>query len=329
MEFGFATIPSLPFHDNLRLIQAAESLGYTWAWVPDQTFYRDPYVMLTAAAGVTRTMRLGVGITNPYTRHPAAAARAAATVDEASGGRFAFGMGAGNQKELIEPLGLHADAPARACRETLRLLRGFWSGEKVDLDGTDFKVRGAQLEFPARPNIPIYIGGRGPEILRLGGQEADGIIFSLSGMDHAMQLVEAGAQGAGRQLADLHQVAWGECALLEAGANLETFRGRVAHVLGRAPEKGLKVMGLTDDEVAAIKQGFAQGGPAGAAPHVTDQMVRRHLVVGTADECAARLNDFQAKGINVFAYLVKETGFADKLRALEAFARHVMPRVAA
>ena len=329
MEFGFATIPSLSFHDNVRLIQAAESLGYHWAWVPDQTFYRDPYVMLTAAAAATRTLRLGVGITNPYTRHPGAAARAAASVDEASNGRFAFGIGAGNQKELIEPLGLTAEAPARACRETIRLLRAFWSGERVELAGTDFSVHGAQLEFPARPSIPIYIGGRGPQILHLGGQEADGIILSLSGLTHALELVEAGARSAGRELSDLHKTAWGECAILEAGANIEEYRQRVAHVLGRAPETGLKVMGLNEDEIGRIKAGFAQSGPAGAAPHVTDRMVQRQLVIGTAEECAARLNDFQAQGVQAYAYLIKEKTFADKLRALESFARQVMPRVAA
>lgn len=328
MEFGFATIPSLPFHDNVRLIQAAESLGYTWAWVPDQTFYRDPYVMLAAAAAATQTIRLGVGITNPYTRHPGAAARAAATVDEASGGRLAFGIGAGNQKELIEPLGLVAEAPARACRETIRLLRAFWSGQPVHLDGTDFAVRGAQLEFPARAGLPIYVGGRGPQILHLAGQEADGVILSLSGMEHALTLVAAGAQSAGRTLADLHKVAWGECAVLDAGANLEDYRLRVAHVLGRAPEKGLKVMGLNDDEIAAIKQGFGQGGPAGAVPHVTDQMVQRHLLIGTADECAARLSGLGAQGVQSYAYLIKEKTFAERLRALETFARQVMPRVA-
>jgi 5,10-methylenetetrahydromethanopterin reductase len=329
MEFGFATIPNLPFHDNVRLIQAAESLGYAWAWVPDQTFYRDPYVMLTAAAAATRTIRLGIGITNPYTRHPAAAARAAASVDEASDGRLAFGLGAGNQKELIEPLGLTADAPARACRETMRLLRAFWAGRPVDQAGTEFSVRGAALEFPARPNIPIYIGGRGPQILHLGGQEADGLILSLSGLTYALELAQAGADSVGRDLGVVHKVAWGECAVLDGDVNLEDYRLRVAHVLGRAPEKGLKVMGLTDDEVAAIRRGFVQGGPAGAAQHVTDTMVQRHLVIGTAEECAARLHEFQSQGVHAYAYLIKETSFADKLRALEGFARQVMPRVAA
>lgn len=328
MEFGFATIPSLPFEDNVRLVQAAESLGYTWAWVPDQTFYRDPYVILAAAAAATRTMRLGVGITNPYTRHPAATARAAATVDEASGGRFAFGIGAGNQMELVAPLGLKAEAPARACRETIRLLRRFWSGEAVQHEGADFQVRGPRLEFPARTGIPIYVGGRGPQILNLAGQEADGVILSLSGMERALELVRAGAESAGRTLADLHQVAWGECVVLEVGADLETYRLRVGHVLGRAPETGLKVMGLDEAEIAAIKQGFAQGGPAGAARHVTDAMVQRHLIIGTAEACAARLSDFAAKGIHAYAYLLKEKSFADKLRALEVFAREVMPRVA-
>lgn len=324
MEFGFAHVPSGPYTESVKLIQLAEDLGYTWAWIADQTYYHDPYLILSAAALSTKHIKLGIGVTNPYTRHPAMTARAAATLDEISSGRFVLGIGAGNQRELIKPLGIQADAPARACREAIHILRGLWSGQPLTALGDEFRVNGIQLEFGARPGIRIYVGGRGPQILSMAGREADGVILSLAGLDRAWDLVMNGAQTVGRNPNALHRVAWGECALLEMGADVERYRVRVAHVLGRAPEKGLRIMGLTQDEIAQIKDAFEKGGPEAAANHVSDQILHRHLLIGTAKECAAELQTLEAKGVQAFAYLIKEQTLTEKRKALETFAHKVM-----
>ncbi len=104
MRFGFGTVPAGPPQDTAALVAHAERLGFDVAWMPDQTFYRDPYITLAACVQHTSTITLGLGVTNPYTRHPAMTARAAATLAELCHGRFILGIGAGNRKELIEKI---------------------------------------------------------------------------------------------------------------------------------------------------------------------------------------------------------------------------------
>src|SRR5436189_5575297 len=103
---GFAFIPHQTAADTIRVVKAGEELGFEGAWLPDQTFYSDPFVLLAACAVATQRLVLGLGVTNPYTRHPVLTARAAATLDELSGGRFILTYGAGNLPELLRPLGI-------------------------------------------------------------------------------------------------------------------------------------------------------------------------------------------------------------------------------
>lgn len=60
-------------------MRQAEQQGFRSAWIPDQPFYCDPYVVLAAAAAETERIKLGVGVTNPFTAHPAISARIAAS----------------------------------------------------------------------------------------------------------------------------------------------------------------------------------------------------------------------------------------------------------
>ena len=128
MRFGFGTVPAGPPHETVALVQFAERLGFDVAWMPDQTFYRDPFLTLAACAQGTRTITLGVGVTNPYTRHPAMIARAAATLSELCQGRFVLGIGAGNRKELIDLLGLPSDRAGARCRETALTVKRLLAG---------------------------------------------------------------------------------------------------------------------------------------------------------------------------------------------------------
>ena len=68
MRFGFGFVPSLPPEDSLRVVRLGERLGYEMAWIPDQTFYRDPFLVMAHWAQATENIQLMIGVTNPYTR---------------------------------------------------------------------------------------------------------------------------------------------------------------------------------------------------------------------------------------------------------------------
>src|ERR671910_859726 len=88
--------------------------------VPD-LLERDPSTVLAAIAMQTRLLRVGPGVTNPYSRHPALLATAAATLDELSGGRAVLGIGAGGTNHAA--LGIERRSPVVALREALAVIR--------------------------------------------------------------------------------------------------------------------------------------------------------------------------------------------------------------
>lgn len=324
MRFGFAHVPGDPLEERPGLVALAEALGLDTAWIPDQTFYGDPYAVLGACAVATSRIGLGIGITNPYTRHPAVTVRAAATVDQLSGGRVRLGIGAGNQNELVRPLGLDGSNAATATLEFVRLARALLGGARTTFAGRTVRVADVRLEFSARPTLPIYVAGRGPALLRAAGRVADGVILSMAGFRRAQTLVAEGAAGTGRAPASLDVVLWGECLPLDMpGADVERSRVRLGHVLGRAPEEGLRVMGLDDARIASIKAAYAARGPEGAAAHVTDELLRTHLIVGTSEECRAQLRAFERLGAAEFACLMPSAPLEAQRQRLRWFAEHV------
>ena len=172
-------IPEAPLDRLIDVGVLAESLGYQRCWVYDEGLAtRDVHVTLAALAGRTSRMMLGPGITNPYTRHPAMTATAIASLDELSGGRAFLGLGAGGSLTL-GPLGLRRERPLDTVRDTIRACRGLLDGDSVTMTGTSFELRSARIGFPVRTGIEVWIAGRGPRMLDLGGELADGVMLDF------------------------------------------------------------------------------------------------------------------------------------------------------
>lgn len=156
-----------------------EALGYALLVMPDHLLNPlTPVPALSAAAMVTTTLRLGVVVFANDFRHPALLAKETATLDLLSDGRFEFGIGAGWLQKEYDQAGIPFDPPGRRIArmtEALHIIRGLWAegpfafqGEHYTIDGLDGKPKPVQ-----RPHPPIFIGGTGPRMLRLGGREAD------------------------------------------------------------------------------------------------------------------------------------------------------------
>jgi probable F420-dependent oxidoreductase len=162
----------------------AEALGYSTLLLRDH-FVREPFgdqlapmAALMAAAGATRTLRVGTQVLDNDYRHPVLLAKEAATLDLLSGGRLELGIGAGWLREEYERAGMAFDAPGtRVSRleESLRLLKALLSGAPVKFDGAHYQV--SELEsFPRparRPHPPILVGAGSRRMLGIAGREAD------------------------------------------------------------------------------------------------------------------------------------------------------------
>ena len=152
---------------------AAEELGFDGVFVPDHILAKpatmemygptwpDPFSMLAYLAGRTTSINLGTSaVILPY-RHPLVTAKAVATVDQVSEGRFIFGVGVGWDEAEFDDLGLSFSGRGPRSDEYLGLMKAAWRDDTLTFDGTEFRV--SEAAFSPRPvqlpHPPIWGGG--------------------------------------------------------------------------------------------------------------------------------------------------------------------------
>src|SRR3977135_4429924 len=115
----------------VEFIQHAENLGFDEIWLGEEGPARDPWGVRAAAAIQRSRIRLAVGITNPYVRHPATTAVSMMTIHELSGGRAILGLGVGGNLAL-SPLGIAPVHPLDTIRRAMVTMRAVTRGERGD-----------------------------------------------------------------------------------------------------------------------------------------------------------------------------------------------------
>ena len=174
---GLLLFADYSLEELVGLGRLCERLGYRSFWYTDVRFGRECYVGLSAVASHTNRLRLGPGVSDPYTRHPAMTATAIATFDELSGGRAMLGLGVGGQG--FRELGIERRLPVAALRETVEVVRALLRGETVTLQGKVVSLTDARLAFePVRADIPIYFATHGAQVSKLAGRIADGVLIA-------------------------------------------------------------------------------------------------------------------------------------------------------
>lgn len=190
-------------HDHKTLAALArqvEARGFSTLWYADERFYRETYTGLAVCAMVTERISLGTGVTDPYTRHPALTAMAVGSLDELSEGRAVIGIGAG--RAGYHNLGIELVRPVRRIREAIEIVRRLLAGERLDYAGEVFTVSDLQLNFATRADIPVILAADGPQVLRLAGAVADGVMIGLCSspkiLAEKLAHVRLGQEAAGR-----------------------------------------------------------------------------------------------------------------------------------
>ena len=161
----------------IERVKLAESLGYESVFVT-HIAAREPFTVLTAYAGATERIRLGTGVTPIYARTPVATAQAAATIDEYSGGRMILGLGVSHRPVVEGWYGQEIAKPVREMREYLSAIRAIFRGEDPP-PGEKWPTGFHFMGYEARGDLPIYIAGLSPAMLRLAGELADGVVLWL------------------------------------------------------------------------------------------------------------------------------------------------------
>lgn len=310
MKFGFAFIPSMPYRQVVDLAQRAEDLGYDYVFLPDQTFHRDPFVLLGLCADVTGSITLGLAVTNPFTRHPVQIARAAGVLGEVAQGRFILGLGTGNQPRLLSGLGIDTSPAAERLGEAVHVIRALLAGDVVDYKSTWLTVNKVGLDYKPPYPVPIHIATRGRRILALAGEIADGVImeglFSPGALDFAMGRVREGANRAGRDFAQIEKTAWQSVTITDdpSRAGEERLRNWAALLIRTTQAPVLRAMGISTEVAAEVIEDAALHGEEGAGRRLTAADVRQLLMVGGPDEIREHARRLEQHGVDVMSVIV-------------------------
>ena len=221
LEFGVFPTPAAQAADAVvELAALADQLGLDLVTIQDHPYqarFLDTWTLLSFVAARTSRVRLAPNVLNLPLRPPAVVARAAASLDVLSGGRFELGIGAGAFWDGVAGLGGPRRTPGEsvdALREAIGVLRALWDADtagRATLDGRYYPLAGAARgPAPAHP-IQIWVGAYKPRMLRLTGQLADGWLPSLPYLQEGdlaagNAAIDAAARAAGREPTEIRRL---------------------------------------------------------------------------------------------------------------------------
>jgi alkanesulfonate monooxygenase SsuD/methylene tetrahydromethanopterin reductase-like flavin-dependent oxidoreductase (luciferase family) len=186
VTFGWFLVPDAADPAGLvGLARRVERAGFDLIGIQDHPYqrrYLDTFSLLAALATATERIGLFPDVANLPLRHPAMLAKAAASVDLLSGGRFELGLGAGAFWDAVAAMGGPRRAPGEAVEaleEAIALLRLLWGDQRsVRFTGRQYQVAGVKPgPAPAHP-IGIWVGAYGPRMLEVTGRVGDGWVPS-------------------------------------------------------------------------------------------------------------------------------------------------------
>ena len=246
MRLGVVFLPEHAWPRARELWRLAEELGFDHAWTYDHLSWRmlrdDPWhaavPTLAAAAAVTERLRLGVLVASPNFRHPVPTARELITLDDISGGRIAFGIGAGGVGWDATTLGNEPWSPEeRADRfEEFVVLTDLLLRQEVTTWRGEFYAAHEARSAPGcvqRPRLPFVVAGGGPRGMALAVEHGQcWVTVGTRDREGGAASVDEGLVTVQKQLAKLD-------AACEAG-------GRDPASLDRLVLTGLNLEGGTD-----------------------------------------------------------------------------------
>ena len=311
--------PVLKTREIMKLAQLAEEVGVDRLGISDVIFYPDTYELQALCAIVTKRIKIGSLVTNPYTRHPAIIAAAASTLDEISDGRAFVGIGAGAG---IGKLGVVRSPPAPTIREAVHIIRELLAGRVVNYQGNVYQIssKDTRLEFPPQHSVPILIGTRSPRIAKLAAEVADIIVIgaryiSNQQLTNYLRWISEGAAHARRDIDSLEVAPrLTICASGDGELAKQSVKLYAAYYLAllRPPDLLIEDAKLQTiiDAVRRVKGWYFSPNvqyPKEIDKLIDEEIVDKFAVAGTPDECIAKIKDiitryrFRSISLNVAA----------------------------
>jgi len=315
MDIGIQIEPQFGYRydDVVAIARACETAGLSRVWLSDHLFLDadsvatdclEAWTLLAALARDTARIRLGLMVGCQSYRNPALLAKIAAGVDQISGGRLEFGVGAGWKELEYRAYGYLFPEPKVRVDElvdTLEICTRMWTQERATYTGRRYRVADAPCSpKPLQTPLPIWIGGTKPRIMRTAAKYATWFNFNLAGgrmtpeaIRDQMRALDAACVAVERDPLTLRRSAF---IGIFVGADRNEVEGLVAEAA--AKDK------LTPAEWRAARPG---------------------AVVGTPDVVATRLREYADAGI---AHVNALFPYGRELAMVALIGREVLPALA-
>ncbi|MEA2304919.1 MAG: hypothetical protein QOH43_2199 [Solirubrobacteraceae bacterium] len=220
LEFGYFLVPDAADPPAvLETARLADTLGYDVLAVQDHPYqpaHLDTLALLGVILGQTEQIRVFQDVGNLPLRPPAVFAKAAATLDLLSGGRFEAGLGGGGFLRAAQAMGAPAigvGESLEALEEAVAILRASWSGApELRFEGRHYRLDGARPGPAPAHHIAVWLGAMKPRALALTGRVADGWAAPLmnylppADAAGAHELIDRAARDAGRDPAEIRRI---------------------------------------------------------------------------------------------------------------------------
>jgi 5,10-methylenetetrahydromethanopterin reductase len=284
-----------------RVAALAEAAGFDSVFVAEG--HGDALALCHPVIAATSRVRVGTAIANAALRPPVLAAKTAAQLDQASGGRFLLGLGVANDV-MNSRFGLTPFPPLRMVAEYAGVVRAVLAGDPAGFAGEVFRTGMVPLDSPpVRSAVPIYLGALGPRMLQLAGRVADGVILNLMSPAQAADavgLVRAAAVAAGRSATAVEIVSVVHTCLADdpdrgAAAAREVVPRYILH------PSVARLFDAYDEtrSLAAARDRTLAGDRASAAQLVCQQVADAFVAHGDAAAVASRLAEYRAAGVDL------------------------------
>lgn len=301
VDIEFNSGAQLPLDAIPDLARLAEQSGFSCVWGGEAN-NKDPTVMLSAVAAVTRRIQIGSAVYHILGRTPATLALQAVGLDELSRGRFLLGVGVSNPT-IAKWHGLPFDHPLGRVREYLEIVGQALDGEKLHYQGKYFSAHNFKLAFNSSGRrIPIYLAAFGPQMSRLAGRIADGVLINManpSEIRRIAQEVKEGAKGAGKDPDRVEIICKIRCSIAEkySEAREALSHALTFYALADYYRDLLTRMGF-GEEVAAMRSAWQAGGFHSARALVSDRLFEGlPLIPATSiEEIVAKIEPYRESG---------------------------------
>ncbi|MEO8601370.1 MAG: LLM class flavin-dependent oxidoreductase [bacterium] len=284
--------------------QLAEELGYDSIWIPEAWAY-EQFQLLTEIALRTKRLRLATGIANVYSRSPGLLAMSAATLDEISEGRAIIGLGTSGKLVIENFHGVPYSKPLTRLRDTIRILRALWAGQRLTPDLTSlFEARHFKLEMtPRRASIPIYVASLQDKAITSIGELADGWLptfWPYRQLHDGIALIAAGARAAGRDPAAIDVAPFvGVVPMDDAAMARSLIKPMVSFYIGGMGTyyHAMFCRYGFQENADLVRELYNSGQRREATAAVSDELIDAIAICGPAAYCRERLQDWHHNGV--------------------------------